>query len=157
MKNACAKIVKIYFVDITTNLQKDKIPDSFDELKEFIKKISESTIYNAPLEHLKPIHIKIAKNIYDTMNLAEYFEKFLLEDEIKEEISFEDMIIFKKEERKFFNVEQLLNQNINLALKYYITTNIQKLQVLINSKLTYKDINSVFNNTSSQIFIPFWI
>ena len=122
-----------------------------------MKKISESTIYNAPLEHLKPIHIKIAKNIHETMNLAEYFETFLLEDEKKEEISFEDMIIFKKEERKFFNVEQLLNQNINPALKYYITTNIQKLQVLINSKLAYKDISFVFDNTSSQIFIPFWI
>ena len=157
MKNACAKIVKIFFVDITTNLQKNKIPDTFDELKEFIKAISESAIDNAPLEHLKPMHIKMAKNIYDTMNIVEYFEKFILEDERKEEISFEDMIIFKKEERKFFNVEQLLNQNINLALKYYIITNIQKLEILINSKLTYKDINSVFNNTSSQIFIPFWI
>ena len=81
MKNACAKLVKIFFVDITTNLQKDKIPDNFDELKEFMKKISESTINNAPLEHLKNIHIKIAKNIYETMNLAEYFEKFLLEEE----------------------------------------------------------------------------
>jgi len=109
------------------------------------------------LEHLKPIHIKTAKNIYETMNLAEYFETFSLKDERKEEISLEDMIIFKKEERKFLNVEQLLTQNINLTLKFYITTNIQKLQILINSKLTYKDINSVFNNTSCQIFIPFWI
>ena len=77
MKNTCAKIVKIIFVDITTNLQKGKFPDEFNELKEFIKKINESKRINALLEHLKNLHIKITKNIYETMNLVSWVKNYI--------------------------------------------------------------------------------
>jgi hypothetical protein len=43
MKNACAKIVKIIFVYISKSLKKDIFPNEFEELKEFKRKIGEST------------------------------------------------------------------------------------------------------------------
>ena len=98
------------------------------------------------------------KAIINGMKIAKYFDGIIKANKKKTQktMNFDDMMIFKKNNNKKFEIESILLENINPCFKFYIVKNLQLLESLINSKLNNDNFKELFNQ-SGECFIPFWV
>ena len=136
--------------------------------KEFMKKYDEEleNDYDKLCEYFKSnletMKSEIEKNqlkaIINGMKIAKYFDGIIKANKKKTQktMNFDDMMIFKKNNNKKFEIESILLENINPCFKFYIVKNLQLLESLINSKLNNDNFKELFNQ-SGECFIPFWV
>jgi hypothetical protein len=148
------KIYEAIFIEY-----KEELPNDINKLKElFINKKDE-------LNNKNTEDISSKKNLLEalinTMELSLRFDEIIKiknEESPQNIIIFDDLKIFNKKdnnENENVNIESLLLEKINPSFKFYIIKNMERIQSLINSKLTKSDISVLFNNEIN--YIPFWV
>ena len=137
----------------------EELPNDINKLKElFINKKDE--LNNKNREDISSKK-ELLEALINTMELSIKFDEIIKiknEESPQNIINFDDLKIFNKidnNENVNVNIESLLLEKINPSFKFYIIKNMERLQSLINSKLTKSDISVLFNNEIN--YIPFWI
>jgi hypothetical protein len=156
------EITKEYTKNINENLTEDDLnKKNFEELISYF----ETDWKNEEDLKNKSMKEEISKSIKSVMDLAKNFD-IIIKDSIKEEENqnnieeknnFDDMKIFKKENNKRLNAEELIKIKINPSFKYYVIKNTKVVEELVNTGLKENDIAILFKPDKETNYIPFWV
>ena len=125
------KIIYRVFFDVD-----EELPQNFEDLISFFDEKSKKLVENNK--------IKILTALINVMMLSKFFDGTIKSDS-KENINFDDMVIFDKTNKNRIDIDSLLMKKINPSFKYFIIKNLPLIDNLINSKLSQENIYEILS------------